>query len=80
MSDIQKQLYLNCQRSEKREISKAKMLELHLDVKERVGRDRMSGHIASFGGNMTSVADINKMEPQSRTEEEDNCMTTPCLL
>lgn len=80
MSDIQKQLYLNCQRSEKREISKAKMLELHLDIKERVGRDRMSGHIASVGGNMTSVADINKMEPQSRTEKEDNCMTTPCLL
>ena len=56
------------------------MPELHLDVKARVGRDRMSGHIASVGGNMTPVTDINKMEPQSRTGKEDNCMTTPCLL
>ena len=39
------------------------MLELHLDVKERVGRDRMSGHIASFGGNI-SVFEI---------EVEDTC-------
>lgn len=80
MNDIQKQLFPNCQRSEKREISKAKMPELHLDVKARVGRDRMSGHITSVGGNMTPVTDINKMEPQSRTGKEDNCMTTPCLL
>ena len=46
---------------------KAKTLELYLDVKARVGRDRMSGHIASVGGNVTPEADIDKMEPQSRT-------------
>lgn len=39
----------------------------------------MSGHIASVGGNMTSVADINKMEPKVQDRKEDN-WRTPCII